>query len=245
MANLTIQFMTGETLPVCLEQEMTHRQFYRMVYAWLLPREIRPRYLWQMMLLRPEGWIRPNKQVFQPEEGEILYLLVDPRAYEIQFEYAYLAQTKWQEQIQEQGQWQQKEYDAIHFKIRDGPSEPWKIQIFYVTRGEPLAFYRQETVTVLGLSREFSMPRWFNWPYPVEERSIVPISQETRMYDRLDVLLDSVDLSVSARDHLAELIQEEWKKWVQEMNELGLEQEWREREQQEQQEREQHEPDNW
>lgn len=114
-------------------------------------------------------------------------------------------------------------YDAIYFRIREG-SGAWKQQIFYLVRAEPLAFYHSEAVTVLGLSREFSMPRWFNWPYPVEEFEIAPLPQETPMFNRLEVLLDRMELSVSARDHLAGQIQEQWEKWIQDMDERGYEQ---------------------
>jgi hypothetical protein len=215
MTTIRIQFMTGETLPVFLEKAMTQRQFYRMVYEWLLPEEIRPPAMWQMMLLREGGWIQPTDVAFQVQEGDTLYLLVNPRSYEMDFEYAYLAQDR-----------EDNMYDAIYFRIREG-SGAWKQEIFYMTRAD--AFYRKEAVTVLGLSREFSMPRWFNWPYPVEEYEIAPIPRDTPMYNRMDVLLDHLEFSVSDRDHLVGQIQERWEAFLQRMDELGYEQQEQER----------------
>jgi hypothetical protein len=201
--HVRIQLMTGEILSVPLEKRMSQFQFYCMVYQWILSEEIRPAYLWQMMLLRSTGWMRPNQEVFQPQEEETLYLFVDPSVYEMKFEYAYLAHA-------EDG----KEYDAVRFKIREGYA-PWSTQMLYVAHDNPLLFHRQEAVTVLGLSRECSMPKCFAWPIPVKEMRIASLPRETVVNRRLDVLLEDMDLSESAREHLTEQIQKEWVKWVE------------------------------
>lgn len=196
MISLTIKVLNGDLIEVVFDPRRSMDALYRLVWD-ALPEAAKPRFIWQMMLIKVEGdavdaedemkgWIRPTRVPMRPfprvplADGDMLAVWFEPGT----------CFDLWEEEEEVAPHVYRRLLQFSHTADHDGPSIP----IYCDHRNQQVFYFEEDVTEADGIVDNLPMEQGHRDPMDVIDRidGLSPVAKEILYHKLYDILRDDI-----------------------------------------------------